>query len=161
MIPSVFASQFFAVVGELANPINGAATWRKLGLCDFNSRRTNWSRRKVLLGNNLRRTSRKHRALASGLKRVRFAQLNKGNRTQFDPPVIPTGRRLKTSACLRFYAVFSRVCTRWPSLKLSPARCLYQPRRESSWVLYLPLATRLSGVSKSRDPEVIEKSRTS
>jgi hypothetical protein len=93
--------------------------------------------------------------------RIRPAQLNKGKRTQFDPPVIPTGRRLKTSACLRFYAVFSRVCTHWPSLKLSPARCLYQPRRESSWVLFLPLATRLSGVSKSRDPEVIEKSRTS
>ncbi|MFM7930589.1 MAG: hypothetical protein ACKO9Q_23005, partial [Pirellula sp.] len=29
-------------------------------------------------------------------------QLNKGNQTQFDPPVIATGRRLKTSACLRF-----------------------------------------------------------
>ena len=94
-------------------------------------------------------------------KRVSFPQLNKGNRTRFDPPVISTGRRLKTSACLRFYAVFSRVCTHWPSLKLSPARCLYQPARESSWVLFLPLATRLSGVSKSRDPGVIEKSRTS
>jgi hypothetical protein len=85
-------------------------------------------------------------------------QLNKGNQTQFDPPVIPTGRRLKTSACLRFYAVFSSVCTHRPCLKLSVARCLYQPRRESSWVLFLPLATRLSGVSKSRDPGVIEKS---
>ena len=80
-------------------------------------------------------------------------QLNKGNRTQFDPPVIPAGRRLKTSACLRFYAVFSRVCTLLPSLKLSPARCLYKPARESAWVLSLPLAPRLSGVSKSRELE--------
>ena len=86
----------------------------------------------------------------------RNTQLNKGNQTPFDPPVIPTGRRLETSACLRFYAVFSRVCTHWPSLKLSPARCLYQPWCESSWVLFLPLAPRLSEVSKSRDPGVIE-----
>ncbi len=48
------------------------------------------------------------RALFSGSRGVWLPQLNKGNRTQFDPPVIPTGRRLKTSACLRFYAVFSR-----------------------------------------------------
>ena len=98
-------------------------------------------------------------------KRVCFPQLNKGNRIQIDPPVIPTGRRLKPSACSRFFAVFSRVCTHWPSLKLSLVRCLYQPRRESSWVLFLPLAPRLSGVSKLRELEcqrgVIEKSRTS
>jgi hypothetical protein len=93
--------------------------------------------------------------------RIRPPQLNKGNRTQFDPPVIPTGRRLKTSACLRFYAVFSWVCTHRPSLRLSVARCLCAYMREASLVLFLPLATRLSGVSKSRDPEVIEKSRTS
>jgi hypothetical protein len=81
------------------------------------------------------------------------SQLNKGNRTQFDPPVIATGRLLKTSACLRFYAVFSRVCTLLPSLKLSIVRCLYQPRRESAWLPFLPLAPRLSGVSKSRELE--------
>jgi hypothetical protein len=104
---------------------------------------------------------RAERALFSGSRGVSFPQLNKGNQTQFDPPVIPTGRRLKTSACLRFYAVFSWVCTHRPSLKLSPARCLSKHTRELAWVLFLPLATRLSGVSKSRDPEVIEKSRTS
>ena len=131
------------------------------GLCNFDLRHIDEPRRNMLLGNNLRRTSQNSRELASGLKRVRFAQLNKGNRTHFDPPVIPTGRRLKTSACLRFYAVFSRVCTHWPSLKLSLVRCLYQPARESAWVLFMPLAPRLSGVSKSRDPGVIEKSRTS
>ena len=29
-------------------------------------------------------------------------RLSQGYRTQFDPPVTPTVRRLKTSACLRF-----------------------------------------------------------
>ena len=82
---------------------------------------------------------------------VGSTQLNKGNRTRFAPPVIPTGRRLKTSACLCFYAIFSRVCTHWPSLKLSIVRCLYQPARESAWVLFLPLAPRFSGASKSRE----------
>ena len=88
-------------------------------------------------------------------------QLNRWVANQKLPEFIPTVRRLKTSACLRFYAVFSRVCTHWPSLKLSLVRCLYQPARESAWVLFMPLAPRLSGVSKSRDPGVIEKSRTS
>ena len=122
------------------------------GLCDFEARRIQTHRRNMFTSQNLRMTSRKLRDLASGLKRVRFAQLNKGNQTQFDPSVIAIGRRLKTSACLRFYAVFTGVCTRLPSLKLSLVRCLYQPRRESAWVLFLPLASRLSGASKSRDP---------
>jgi hypothetical protein len=56
----------------------------------------------MLLDNNLRRMSQKHCDLASGLKKVRLTQLNKGNRTQIDPPVIPTGRRLKTSGLLAF-----------------------------------------------------------
>jgi hypothetical protein len=93
------------------------------------------------------------RALFSGSRGVWLPQLNKGKRTHFDPPVIATGRRLKTSACLRFYAVFSKVCTPWPRLKLSHAGYLYQPTRESSWAFFPPLATRLSGVSKSRDLE--------
>jgi hypothetical protein len=85
-------------------------------------------------------------------------QLNKGNQTQFDPPVIPTGRRLKTSACLRFYAVFFCVCSHWRRLKLSLPRSLSMLRRAFFWVLSLPLITRLS---KSRDREVIKKSQTS
>ncbi len=43
--------------------------------------------------------------------RVRLPQMDKGHRSPFDPPVIPTDRRFKTSACLRFYEVFSRGCT--------------------------------------------------
>ena len=84
-------------------------------------------------------------------------QLNRWVANQKLPEFIPTVRRLKTSACLRFYAVFSRACTLLPCLKLSIARCLYQPARELAWVLFLPLASRLSGVSKSRDPGMSER----
>jgi hypothetical protein len=58
-------------------------------------------------------------------------QLNEGNQTQFDPPVIPTGRRLKTSACLRFWPCFSESFAKFSPLKFSP-------------------------LSKSLDPEVIK-----
>ena len=94
--------------------------------------------------------------LASGLKRVRFAQLNKGKRTQFDPPVIPTGRRLKTSACSRFWPLFSRHFAKLSPLKLSPSRPLSDHRRESSRERFLPFGTQLSRLSKSLDPGVME-----
>ena len=44
------------------------------GLCNFDLRHIDEPRRNMLLGNNLRRTSQNSLDLASGLKRVRFAQ---------------------------------------------------------------------------------------
>jgi hypothetical protein len=97
-----------------------------------------------------------HVSKTPGFGDDRNTQLNKGNQTPFDPPVIPTGRRLKTSACSRFWPLFSRCFAKFSPLKLSPSRCLSDQRRESSWVLFLPFRTRLSGLSKSLDPGVME-----
>ena len=81
-------------------------------------------------------------------------QLKLGFQTQFDPRVIPTGRRLKTSACSRFWPLFSRHFAKLSPLKLSSPRPLSDHRRESFRERLLPFDTRLSRLSKSRDPEV-------
>lgn len=67
------------------------------------------------------------------LARFRVAsQLNLGYQTQFDHRVIPTGRRLKTSACSRFWPLFSQCFASFSPLKLSPSRPLSANRRDIS-----------------------------
>ncbi len=90
----------------------------ELGLCDFDWRRMNEPCRKMLQGNSLRRTSQNSRDLASGLKRVRFAQF-----FQFPTVFKPAGKETKVgndchNLCRPFFVfspVFSRVKRVFPT----------------------------------------------
>lgn len=81
----------------------------------------------------------KGRDLGSDLKEVRFAQRNNGNKTLYDALAIPTGRRIQTSACWRFYSVFLWVLSLFRGLKICPVRNLSKIGRDCFWVHYRPL----------------------
>ena len=91
--------------------------------------------------------------------RIRFPQLNQGHQTLFDPWVIRTGRRLKTSACSRFWPLFSRCFAKLSPLQFSRFRCRSADRRESFGETFRPFSPQLSALSKSLGIGVIVKLR--
>lgn len=104
------------------------------GLCDFDWRCINRHRRNMLLGRNLRRTSQNSRDLASGLKRVRFAQLYQPRQTLFDRWVKYSSRRWCKTLSPAFFVfpkrsllVFTRANALWPT----PSRISGPPSRDS------------------------------
>jgi hypothetical protein len=93
------------------------------GVCDFDWSRTNGPRRNMLLGNNLRKSSKNDRGFASGLKRVRFTQLYQLRQTLFDCGVKYSSRRWCNALSPAFFVfpkgfslVFTRVNARWAYL---------------------------------------------